>query len=107
MRGIVSLAAALALPLTTSADAPFPFRSEIILITFMLILATLVLHGLSLIPLIRALDLEQDQTLEQKEAHAREPAATAALARLDDLSTDPGLWLPRSIGSASAAPLSV
>ena len=86
MRGIVSLASAPALPLTTSADAPFPFRSEIILITFMLILATLVLHGLLLTRLIRALDLDQDQTL--KEAHAREQAATAALARLDELSTE-------------------
>jgi len=54
MRGIVSLAAALALPLTTAAGAPFPFRAEIILITFSVILATLVLQGLSLGPLIRA-----------------------------------------------------
>lgn len=54
----------------------------------MMILATLVLPGLSLTPLIRPFDLEQDRTLEQKEAHAREQAATAALARLDELSTE-------------------
>ena len=39
MRGIVSLAAALALPLTTASGAPFPFRDEIILLTFGVILA--------------------------------------------------------------------
>ena len=82
MRGIVSLAGALALPLTTSTDAPFPFRSEMILITFMLILATLVLHGLSLTQLICALDLDEDQT--QKEAHAREPAVKVALERFEE-----------------------
>src|SRR4030095_2100307 len=53
MRGIVTLAAALALPLTTTAGAPLPFRAEIILISFSVILATLVLQGLSLAPLIR------------------------------------------------------
>ena len=57
MRGIVSLAAALALPLTTVSGASFPFRAEIILITFSVILATLVVQGLSLAPLIRALKL--------------------------------------------------
>jgi monovalent cation/hydrogen antiporter len=45
MRGIVSLAAALALPLTTFAGTPFPFRAEIILIAFMVILVTLALKA--------------------------------------------------------------
>ena len=83
MRGIVSLAAALALPATTAAGAPFPFRDEIIVLTFAVILSTLVLQGLSLTPLIRRLDLGEDRTLELEEAHAREQAAHAALARLD------------------------
>ena len=48
MRGIVSLAAALALPLTTAAGVPFPFGRRSYLITFSVILATLVLQGLSL-----------------------------------------------------------
>ena len=85
MRGIVSLAAALALPLTTGAGTPFPFRAQIILIAFMVILVTLVLQGLSLPLLIRALHLSEDRTIEQEERQAREYAAMAALALLDDV----------------------
>ena len=85
MRGIVSLAAALALPVTTATGAPFPYRDEIILVTFAVILATLVVQGLTLTPLIRLLDIGEDRTLELEEAHAREHAAKAALARLDEL----------------------
>jgi NhaP-type Na+/H+ or K+/H+ antiporter len=48
MRGVISLAAALALPLTTEAGTPFPGRDLIILLTFCVILATLVVQGLSL-----------------------------------------------------------
>jgi Na+/H+ antiporter len=89
MRGIVSLAAALALPLTTARGAPFPSRDEIVVLTFEVILATLVLQGLTLSPLIRRLRLGDDTTLELEEAHAREEAARAALARLDDLAQAP------------------
>jgi CPA1 family monovalent cation:H+ antiporter len=89
MRGIVSLAAALALPLTTARGAPFPSRDEIVVLTFEVILATLVLQGLTLSPLIRRLRLGDDTTLELEEAHAREEAARAALARLDDLAQTP------------------
>lgn len=85
MRGIISLAGALALPLTTVAGAPFPYRAEIILITFIVIFVTLVLQGLSLAPLIRWLKLKQDRTLEQEERRAREHAAAAAMERLDEL----------------------
>jgi Na+/H+ antiporter len=88
MRGIVSLAAALALPLATAAGTPFPFRAEIILITFMVILSTLVLQGLSLPPLIRALALGEDRSLDSEERQAREHAAMAALARLEELVTE-------------------
>ena len=88
MRGIVTLAAALALPVTTGSGAPFPFRAEIILISFTVILATLVLQGLSLPPLIRLLHLEEEQGLEQEERLAREHAATAALDRLDQLTRE-------------------
>jgi monovalent cation/hydrogen antiporter len=87
MRGIVSLAAALALPVTTASGTPFPFRNEIILLTFAVILSTLVLQGLSLTPLIRILDLGEDNTLELEEARAREEAARAALMRLDQLTS--------------------
>ena len=85
MRGIVSLAAALALPLTTADGTPFPFREEIILITFMVILVTLVLQGLSLPLLIRALDLGEDRSLEEEERQARERATSAALVRLEEV----------------------
>ncbi len=91
MRGIVSLAAALALPLTTVAGTPFPFRAEIILITFMVILITLVLQGLSLPPLIRALNIREDRGFEHEETQAREHAASAALARLDEVASED--WL--------------
>jgi monovalent cation/hydrogen antiporter len=89
MRGIVSLAAALALPLTTAAGTPFPARDEIVVLTFAVILATLVLQGLTLGPLIRWLRLGDDGTLELEEVHARQEAARAALARLDDLAQGP------------------
>jgi hypothetical protein len=88
MRGIVTLAAALALPVTTSAGVPFPFRAEIILISFTVILATLVLQGLSLPPIIRLMHLKEDGGLEQEEAMAREHAATVALTRLDQVVTE-------------------
>jgi len=93
MRGIVSLAAALALPVTTASGAPFPYRDEIILVTFAVILATLVLQGLTLTPMIRFLELGEDRTLELEEARAREDAARAALTRLDELAGAP--WARR------------
>jgi CPA1 family monovalent cation:H+ antiporter len=89
MRGIVSLAAALALPHTTATGAPFPYRHEIILMTFAVILSTLVVQGLTLTPLIRWLRLPEDDTLEREELLARERAAQAALERLEELVSSP------------------
>jgi monovalent cation/hydrogen antiporter len=85
MRGAVSLAAALALPLTTDADAAFPNRDLIVFLTFGVILGTLVVQGLTLPALIRWLDLEDDGLAEKEEAKARIRAAEAALERLDEL----------------------
>ena len=85
MRGAVSLAAALAVPLSTHAGARFPERDLIIFLTFCVILGTLVLQGLSLPILIRAMRIEPDHTEEQEEARARIHAAEAALARLEEL----------------------
>jgi hypothetical protein len=82
MRGIVSLAAALALPLTQAGGTQLPYRAELILLTFIVILMTLVVQGLTLAPLIRALHLPEDTHLEQEEALARERTAAAALQRL-------------------------
>jgi Na+/H+ antiporter len=83
MRGVVSLAAALALPLSTADGRPLPLREQIILLTFMVILVTLVLQGLSLGPLVRWLRFPEDRTLESEEIHARDRAVRAALARLE------------------------
>jgi NhaP-type Na+/H+ or K+/H+ antiporter len=79
MRGAVSLAAALALPLD------FPMRNLILFLTFSVILATLVVQGLTLPTLIRRLRLEEDDTEEREELKARMAATHAALERLTEL----------------------
>lgn len=83
LRGIVSLAAALALPMTTSGGAPFPGRDLIIFITFGVILVTLVLQGLTLPALIRRLGIAGGDDQEREEAAARLQCVHAALARLE------------------------
>ena len=85
MRGVVSLAAALALPLTIPGDKPFPGRELILFLTFVVILATLVLQGLSLPWLICTLKVKGDDRTEQEEAKARLQANQAALARIDQI----------------------
>jgi CPA1 family monovalent cation:H+ antiporter len=85
MRGAVSLAAALAIPLSTDAGASFPARDLIVFLTFGVILATLVLQGLSLPLVIRMLGVEDDGLAEREDAKARIRAAEAALERLDEL----------------------
>src|SRR5206468_10117339 len=71
MRGVVSLAAAMALPLTTQNGAPFPGRDLILFLTFIVILATLVAQGLSLPWLIHRLGIEDDKAAEKEEREAR------------------------------------
>jgi CPA1 family monovalent cation:H+ antiporter len=85
MRGAVSLAAALAIPLTTDSGNPFPERDLVVFLTFCVILGTLVLQGLSLPLVIRVLRIESDRTEEKEDAKARIRAAEAALTRLDEL----------------------
>ena len=85
MRGAVSLAAALALPLTTHSGQAFAQRNLIVFLTFCVILGTLVFQGLTLPAVIRALGVEADDTAAREEAKARIHAAKAALARLDEL----------------------
>ena len=79
MRGVISLAAALALPFDV------PQRDLILFLTFCVILATLVIQGLSLPVLIRALGLEDDGSVEREEVRARIESADASLARLEEL----------------------
>jgi CPA1 family monovalent cation:H+ antiporter len=66
MRGIVSMAAALAIPVNISEGIPFPFRSEIIFLTFCVILFTLVFQGLTLPLLIKRLHLPRYSVLAQE-----------------------------------------
>jgi monovalent cation/hydrogen antiporter len=85
MRGAVSLAAALAIPLSTDAGSAFPERDLIIFLAFCVILGTLVVQGLSLPLLIRTTRIEPDHGEEEEDARARIHAAQAALSRLDEL----------------------
>ncbi|MEP6915380.1 MAG: sodium:proton antiporter [Acidobacteriota bacterium] len=76
MRGIVTLAAALALP------PAFPYRDLIVLTAFLVVLGTLTLQGLTLGPLLRALDLHDDDPVGQEVSAARERAMHAGLAAI-------------------------
>ena len=85
MRGAVTLAAALAIPLTTDSGVPFPDRSLIIFLAFSVVLATLLIQGLSLPGVVRLLGLEEDDGDIREEAKARIHAVDAGLARLEEL----------------------
>jgi CPA1 family monovalent cation:H+ antiporter len=101
VRGSVALAAALILPAETDAGTPFPGRDLVLLITMIVIIATLVAQGLTLRPLMRALDLTDPGAVEHEEAIARTAAAEASLDLLDEASERHGLspesrdWLRR------------
>jgi Na+/H+ antiporter len=82
MRGAVSLAAALAVPLSVSG------RPQIIFLTFALILVTLVGQGLSLPFIVRALGLEEPRRWSDEEAVARMEAAQSALDRIDEMEAE-------------------
>jgi CPA1 family monovalent cation:H+ antiporter len=92
MRGGVSLAAALALPLTLVSGALFPQRDLVIFLTFCVILATLVGQGLSLATLIRLLHLQEEGSREREHVLAHLAAMHAAIARLDELAIQQ--WVP-------------
>jgi NhaP-type Na+/H+ or K+/H+ antiporter len=77
MRGIVSLAAAMALPLA------FPYRNLIVLTAFSVVLGTLVLQGLTLKPLLRALDLDDDDPIGRELSAARARALSSGLATFE------------------------
>jgi Na+/H+ antiporter len=88
MRGAVSLAAALAIPLETDAGAPFPGRDMILLITFGVILVTVVGQGLTLPAVIRRMGVRDDGGDEEEEVRARIEAAQAAIERLGELAEE-------------------
>jgi CPA1 family monovalent cation:H+ antiporter len=88
MRGGVSLATALALPTTIAGGASFPERDLVIFVTFVVILTTLVLQGLSFGPLIQALDLAKDPGVLGEAQAVLEQATKAALQRMDVLAKE-------------------
>jgi monovalent cation/hydrogen antiporter len=89
MRGVVSLAAALALPLYLSDGVrPFPFRDLIIFLAFAVILATLVGQGLTLPFVIRRLGISVDAGDVHEESHARMMTAEAAVQRIEELARE-------------------
>jgi Na+/H+ antiporter len=88
MRGAVSLAAALAIPLQTDAGTPFPERDLILFLTFSVIIATLVLQGLAFPVVIRMLDLDDDTSDADEELAARIEIAYAALDRIESLADE-------------------
>jgi CPA1 family monovalent cation:H+ antiporter len=79
MRGVVSLAAAFALPITLANGQPFPGRNYILFLTFCVILTTLVFQGLTLPFLIRKLGVKDDGVIENEERTARLKANEAAV----------------------------
>jgi hypothetical protein len=95
MRGLISLAAALALPETIADGQAFPARALVQFLSFAVILATLVVQGLSLGALIRLLGVKADTAEDEEERTARIEAANAAIAAIDRLGEDPAI--PRAV----------
>jgi Na+/H+ antiporter len=96
VRGIVSLAAALAIPFATATGQPFPYRDLILFLTFSVILVTLVGQGLLLPWVIRVLGLSHAGRKEREinrieEYKARSEAVEAASERLDQLAAEGNL----------------
>jgi CPA1 family monovalent cation:H+ antiporter len=97
LRGVVTLAAALALPRLTISGEPFDDRNLIIFLAFAVIVATLLLQGLTLAPLVRRLNLVHDDTVEHEEVLARREANLAALQEIERLKAEP--WAPKGLAS--------
>ncbi len=85
MRGVVSLAVALALPLTLPDAGRFPAREALLIVTLTVIVFTLLGQGLTLPWLIRRLRLGTDPELREEESHARQQLVEAATRRIDQL----------------------
>jgi CPA1 family monovalent cation:H+ antiporter len=90
MRGVVSLAAAFAVPVTTLSGEDFPGRPQLIFLTFVVVVGTLLLHGLTLPWLIRVLGVQGDEVRSDAiaAAGAQDRAARAAADRLDEILAD-------------------
>lgn len=109
MRGIVSLATALALPLTLANGAPFPYRQEVLYVTMCVILCTLVVQGFTLAPLIRRFGFAAEPHHLQEERFARIEALRRASDALEDAaaegwaSPDDVAWLRAELRDRLAA----
>jgi len=84
-RGVVPLAAALSIPLTSSSGAPLPRRDLILVIATAVIVISLVVQGLTLEPLVRRAGIARPDAARHEETVARLRLAEASLARLDEL----------------------
>ena len=85
MRGIVSLAAALSIPLTLPSGEPFPFRNLLIFLTYVVILTTLLIPASTLPALMRWLGIGDDGESRRDETAARLALFRAGLRELDNL----------------------
>jgi CPA1 family monovalent cation:H+ antiporter len=88
MRGAVSLAAALAIPVTAESGVRFPDRDLVIFLTYAVVLVTLVGPGVTLGPLLQRLGLGQEEQLRRADAEARARMTNAALERLTEMAQD-------------------
>jgi monovalent cation/hydrogen antiporter len=91
MRGVVSLAAALALPAMLPTGEPFPQHDLVILLTFGIVFVTLVGQGLTLPVLIRVLNIEIDPSGDRESAIAREAMRRAAIKAVNRLVAEHGM----------------
>ncbi|MGB8405182.1 MAG: cation:proton antiporter, partial [Mycobacterium sp.] len=103
MRGVVSLAAAFAVPMSTLTGDRFPGRPQLVFLTFVVVIGTLLLHGLTLPWLIKVLDVSSEAETHQDaldEAAASTRAAQAAADRLDELlADDSGSTVQQHVGT--------
>jgi monovalent cation/hydrogen antiporter len=114
MRGVVTLAAAYALPVAEGQSAAFPYRNLILVCAFCVVVGTLVINGLTLRPLMRVICLRSDDTVQREVLHARQEINRAALGVVDGDESPEGSVLRRELnlvltestaGEAGAEPL--
>lgn len=99
MRGIVTLAAAFAIPETLPGGSPFPYRDLILLCAFAVVLGTLVLQGLTLKPLIRRMRLADDDPVGREIRVGRMHAYQALLDAIEDDETPAAKLLRKEYGA--------
>jgi CPA1 family monovalent cation:H+ antiporter len=99
MRGVVTLAAAYALPTAGPGSAAFPYRDLILLCAFCVVVGTLVIHGLTLRPLLRRLTLRVDDSVQREARLAHRAINKAALEVIDGNASPEAKALRREFAS--------